>query len=282
VDYLNSTEASARVGSRTHFRPIVILVAVVLGGCSWFLPHPERSSSDIGDANTPRDGRCSLAVAQDRRSLPEQIAAEGIPTPLIIHVQSVEPSSSRNISNGQWVDFEASTRDADPPRNYATGMSRHASPAQAIPHSTPWRIEAVDAQGEVLASDARLTSGSLLTLRESEGSGYLRLDTQAASITGPRAEASRFILYKADIPDSTRPTTCDEQIRDEDFVFLRALAPSVWASVGPQGVLGVQQAESAKPASNSHSNPLCARQTERCRTDPQGGLVCVSAPVCAE
>ena len=96
----------------------------------------------------PGDGRCSLAVAQDRRSLPEQIAAEGIPTPLIIHLKSVEPSSSRNISNGQRVDFEASTRDADP---------------------------------------------------------YLRLDTQAASITGPRAEASRFILYKADIPDMRQP-----------------------------------------------------------------------------
>jgi hypothetical protein len=249
---------------------IVVLALAVLGGCSWFLPHPDSSSNVLGDADTTRDGRCSLAVAQDRRLLPRQIAAAGIPTPLIIRTRSPGASNNRNIGNDQSVEFDASTN--------------LASPAQTAPHGTAWRIKVVDTQGEALAGDATLANGSVFALREDKGSGYLRLDTRSTSTTTTvaQAEASRFVVYKADAPDSTRPTTCDEQIREGDFVFLRVLEPSAWASVDSLGALGIQGAAFGKPVPDSHSNPRCARQEERCRTDSLGGLVCVWAPVCAE
>lgn len=271
-----------RMKRRSLIRAMVVLTPFMACGCSWVMPHPARSSSVIGDADTPRDGRCSLAVAQDRRLLPDGIAATGLPSALIIHADFASAPNIRTISNGQAVAFEASTRDADPPRNYGPEMNRHGIAGPAPPRSTSWRIEVVDSQGNVPAADAALTNGSRFALREAQGSQYLRLAPKAGSTTVPRAEASLFIVYKADIPDSTRPTTCDETIRDEDFVFLRATAPSAWASLNQQGGLGISEAMAGKPASDSHSNPLCARQEERCRTDSKGGLICVSAPVCGE
>jgi hypothetical protein len=264
VDYLRKSHSSAGVNPRLRIQSIVVLV-LLLDGCSLFLPHPDKSSNVLGDADTPQDGRCSLAVASNRRSLPDLIAGEGIPTPLIIHVRSSVGSKSRTVSTGQSVDFEASTN--------------HASSAQAAQHSTAWRIQTVDARGEALADGAVLANGSVFALREDTTSGYLRLDIQAVNTTVPQTEASRFIIYKADVPDSTRPTTCDEWIRDEDFVFLRTLTPSAWASADPLGMLFVQEAVRGKPAS---SNPFCVRQEERCRTDSLGALVCVSAPVCGQ
>lgn len=265
-------------------RPVAIIGIALLCGCSWFLPHPESSSNVIGDADTPRDGRCSLAVAQHRKSLPGQIVADGVPTPLVIHMQ-FSIATNREIKSGQSIYFEASSRDADPPRNFGPDMSRHSSsPSQPIPQPLLWRIEGVDPRGTVIADNAVLMEGSLFELREPEGSSYLLLETKAANVAVPRGAASRFILYKADVPDPTRVTTCDEEIRDGDFVFVRTLAPSAWVNVASPGILRVQQfpAGSAPSPAGSNSNPRCAREEERCHVDRNGGLVCVWAPVCGD
>jgi hypothetical protein len=255
----------------------------VLGGCSWFLPHPDRASNVIGDADTPLDGRCSLAVVQNRKSLFGQIIADGVPKPLLIRIQSSD-APNREIQNGQTIFFVESTRDADPPRNFGPAMSRLQTKAQPMTRPALWRLEAVNASGNAITENAVLMDRGVVELREIEGSGYLELQARSASIAVPRTEASRFVLYKADVPDPTRPTTCDGQIRDEDFVFVRTLAPSSWVSVAATGMLEVQSvpAGATPVAVGSSRNPECAREEERCHTDSRGGLVCVWAPVCGE
>jgi hypothetical protein len=78
---------SARTRYSCAVRAIAAISLAFLGGCAWFLPHPQRSSNAIGDAETARDGRCSLAVAQTRKALFGQISADGVPRALIIHSQ---------------------------------------------------------------------------------------------------------------------------------------------------------------------------------------------------
>jgi len=254
----------AVVGSFHARRAIAAIGLALAGGCSWFLPHPQKLSNIIGDADTPQDGRCSLAVAQDRKSLFGHVAADGVPKPLTIHASI---AAAREIRNGESIFFTASTRDVD-----------------LIPQPVLWRIESVEVQGNAIAEDVVLMDRTIVELHAIDGSGYLQLQTTVASVAAPRAEASRFILYKADVPDPTRPTTCDAQIRDDDFVFMRALAPSAWVSVATTGVLEMHIAlPGSKPAPvGSNRNPDCAREEERCHTDPHGGLVCVWAPVCGE
>ena len=251
---------------RTTLCSIALVATVVLSGCSWFLPHPEKTSNVIGDADTPRDGRCSLAVAQNRRLLPGQVIADGVPKLLIIHVQS-PGATTREVRVGRSVYFDPSTREAHPPTEHAL-----------------WRIDSLPNQSNEIPEDAVLTDGSMFLLREPEGSGYLQMGSKAVRLAVPRAEASRFIILKADVPDPTRPTTCDEQIRDEDLVFMRVLAPSEWVSVAVTGILQVQPAlAGARPApGGSNTNPLCAREEEHCHTDSRGGLVCAWAPVCGD
>jgi hypothetical protein len=251
---------------RTKLCSIALVALVILSGCSWFLPHPEKTSNVIGDADTPRDGRCSLAVAQNRRLQPGQVIAYGVPKLLIIRVQSPS-ATTREVRIGRSVYFDPSTREAHPPTEHAL-----------------WRVDSVQNTGNEISEDAVLTDGSIFLLREPQGSGYLQMGSNAARLAVRRAEASRFIILKADVPDPTRPTTCDEQIRDEDFVFMRVLAPSTWVSVAATGTLQVQPALAGeRPApGGSNTNPLCAREEEHCHTDSRGGLVCAWAPVCGD
>jgi hypothetical protein len=258
---------------------VAAVALALLSGCSWFLPHPEKASNVIGDADTPEDGRCSLAVAQNRKSLTGQIIADGVPKPLIIHVQS--PSAAmRAVRFGQSIYFDPSTSDAD----------RDSKPPRSIAGHAIWRIESAQDPSTEVAEEAVLTGGSTFLLRDPSASGYLRLASKATSVAVTavtavtRAEASRFVILKADVPDSTRPTTCDEQIRDEDFVFVRILAPSTWVNVAAAGNLEVKPTPAGmRPApGGSNTNPLCAREEERCHTDSRGGLVCAWAPVCGD
>jgi hypothetical protein len=246
--------------------------AVLLSGCSWFLPRPEQASNVIGDADTPQDGRCSLAVAQNRKSLPGQIVADGVPKLMVIHLQSPN-AAARQVKFGQTVYFEASS-----------STDQETKPAQPIAARGLWRIESAQDQGAQVAEESVLMGGNTFLLSDPQGSGYVQLAGKALSLAAARSEASRFTVLKADVPDSTRPTSCDEQIRDEDFVFIRVLTPSMWVNVTATGMLEVRRTlpgtRSTPDASNA--NPLCAREEERCRTDSRGLLVCAWTPVCGD
>lgn len=254
----NSTGLLSVAGTAT------IASLVLSGGCALFFPHPNQESNVIGDADAPQDGRCSLAVAQIRKSLPAQIVADGIPTPLIIHSPSAT-ATHRGIDSGQSVYFETLTRSADAP-----------------PMSSPWlwQIESVDSTGAAVSGGGLIITGGVVNLRTHQATGYLKLD-QTTNET-KRNEASRFILYKADVPDATRPTTCDEQVRDQDFVFIGAVDSNAWVTVSDAGVLSARYALPVGIRTTSGSHPLCTREEEQCHTGPRGGLVCVWAPVCGD
>jgi hypothetical protein len=172
-----------------------------------------------------------------------------------------------------------STPDADPSRNSVLASDPRQSQPPPNARVSLWRIENADLVGNTTNEDSVLSDASVVQFRGVEGSGYLQLGARKTAVVMSGAEASRFMLYKADVPDPMRPTTCDSQIRDEDFVFARLLAPSMWVSVAASGVLEV---EKARRPLGSQSNPSCARQEERCHTDARGGLVCVWAPVHGE
>ena len=259
-----------------HLRFVAV---ICLSGCSLFLPHPDKSTSILGNAETPRDGRCSLAVVQDRKGLTRQIDAASVPVALLIHAQSSH--SMREIRNHQSIYFEASRRDADRPRIYSPEMNRHepSSPAPNTP-APSWRIESIDSRDT--EGDAVLMSGSLFELLDPQRQEYLLLGSETGDTLVSRAQGSRFMVYKADVPDPTRPTTCDEQIRDEDFVFMREVTRSTWVHVSAAGTLNIHEIAGGKMLhpNGSSQNPDCTREEERCHNDSRGGLTCAWVPVC--
>jgi hypothetical protein len=250
---------------------------VLLGGCSWILPHP----SVVPDK---RIAECPLGVLQARKDLPKTISAAGMPSPLVIRDRS-RSGEDRLIRSGQSVYFVATRHDVELLRNFGPDMSRRLisiDPAVSPPPTSLWQIEALDPDGKPLASDTLLPDPSLVRLRSVATPGYLEFGKDAQTPTAPLDRATRFALYKADVPDSTRPTTCDAQIRDGDFIFLQAVEPSMWVNVTDAGafyVTPLATRESAAPADSSR-NPRCAQDEESCHTDQDGGLICAWAPLC--
>jgi hypothetical protein len=249
----------------------------LLGGCSWILPHP----SVVPDR---RIAECSLGVLQARKELPKTRSAAGMPSPLIIRDGS-RRGEDRLIRSGQSVYFVATRHDEELLRNYGPDMSRHLisiDPAVPPPPTSLWQIETLDPKGNPLASGALMSDPSIVRLRNVAAAGYLEFGNNAQTPSAPLDRATEFALYKADVPDSTRPTTCDAQIRDGDFVFLQAVEPSTWVNVTDAGafyVTPLPTRELPAPA-DSRRNPRCAQDEERCHTDQIGGLVCAWAPVC--
>ena len=133
-----------------------------------------------------------------------------------------------------------------------------------------------------MADGEPLLDRSVVRFGVSQASGYLHLQPGAASASVAAAQASDMVIGKADVPDQTRPTTCDSLIRDGDFVFLRAIQTNTWVNVHADGGLYTQSVPySLRPgASGSDGGAKCARDRELCSTDRDGGLVCVWTPEC--
>jgi hypothetical protein len=249
----------------------------LLGACSWILPHP----SAVPDK---RIAECPLGVLQARKDLPRTISATGIPSPLVIRDRS-RSGEDRLIRSGQSVYFVATWHDVELLRSLGPARSPHLipiDPAVSPPPTSLWQIEALDPNGKPLAKDTLMSDPSVVRLRNVAATGYLEFGKDAQTPTAPLDRATRFALYKADVPDSTRPTTCDAQIRDGDFVYLQAVEPSTWVSVSDAGVFYVMPLatrESTVPA-DGRRNPRCTRDQERCHTDQDGGLICAWAPLC--
>jgi hypothetical protein len=260
-----------------HRWGVAVLAGVVaLAGCSWILPHP-TAVPDKGIAE------CPLGVLQARKELPKTISAAGMPSPLIIRGNS-RSGDDRLIRSGQSVYFVATRHDVELVRNNGSDTSRHLIPIDPAvqPATSLWQIEMLDPNGNALAGGALMSDPSVVRLRDVAAAGYLEFGKNAQIPTAPLDRATRFAIYKADVPDSTRPTTCDAQIRDGDFVFLQAVKPSTWVNVTDAGtfyVAPLPTRESPAPADSSR-NPQCAQDEERCHTDQNGGLVCAWAPVC--
>jgi hypothetical protein len=238
---------------------------LALPGCSWFLPKPDDSRRDPGLV------QCPLDVAQLRKERPVTLQARGVPALLIIRkapargadAQGADaPGADRIIRNGQSVYFIATHHDEN--RTILSLESKSASP------DTLWRVEAIDAGGIPPVPDSPLSDTSLVRLLR-PGSGYLDLSSDAQGLADLN-HAESITLFKADVPDSTRPTTCDEQLRDGDFVFLRTSARQSWVGVSDTGAFFTGPGD--------RRGNRCDQPEERCLNDQGGGLVCAWTTHC--
>jgi len=152
----------------------------------------------------------------------------------------------RLVRSGQWASF-------DLPGSPATPVLRG-------------RIEGLDPHDDPLEEGAGLTDGSRVRLRAGRHGGFVYFE-------GP-GSPSLLVIRKADVPDQTRPTTCDERLRDGDFVFLRTVSPSIWIGLSARGT------GPPVPVAAPADRKKCVRDREICRTD-RGGPVCAWAPDCS-
>ena len=235
-------------------------LGAVLAGCSspanLIFPHADVSQPP------PQSGECSLEHGQARKMLPRAPGISGIATPFVVRDAS-QPPSDKVLHGGQWVSFSLSERGA-------------GAPPPAL-----WRLEPVESAGTASASDAPLNDGDIVRLRNDHG--YLILGSGARTTRVPTIKGTPLIVVKADVPDRTRRTTCDDQVRDGDFVFLRTLAPNVWIGASAAGDIDTTIDISAPSSSATHGtdDPQCAQDHETCRTDT-GGVVCAWAPACSK
>jgi hypothetical protein len=200
---------------------------------------------------------CALEKIEARKELPRSGGIEGTATPFVIDKASFQ-DGDRRVRSGDLVAFSLNAGAAGP------------SPL----HSS--RVLALDPSGVALPPLTPLSDGSLVVWDDESAAG-------TPGITRESSAGAVFILVKADVPDRTRPTTCDDQIRAGDFVFLRTPNPSAWVTATAAGVPDIQHRLLARQStpSGGAGNPACASDHETCRTDAGGGLVCVWAPSCA-
>lgn len=235
-------------------------LAAFLTGCAsrdnLLFPHPDVSSAPL------EPGECSLEHGQARKMLPRAPGISGIATPFVLRETS-PPVADRIVRGGQLISLSLSER-----------------PAGTAPPAV-WRLETVESAGVASAADAPLMDGDIVRLRND--SGYLMLGSGPRITSGPTTKGTPLIVVKADVPDRTRRTTCDDQVRDGDFVFLRTLAPNLWVGATAGGDIDPKIDMSAPaPAAAETDDSRCAQDHETCRTDEGGGLVCAWAPACAK
>jgi hypothetical protein len=245
----------------------LLLGAPILSGCSLVLPHPEKALPDQGIE------QCSLDTLQYRRELPTKITAQGTAVPMI--VRHVPPGPDRLLRNGQSIYFNDTHPHASVSNNQDLGdrIMISLNPLIAPKDSSVWILDAVEKESGAAPADSFLSNRVVIRLRTSTGD-YLRVVNGQLSTSSSINNASHFVVYKIDVPDSTRRTSCDEQLRDGDFVFLEALEPSLWLDSSSDGTL--------HGATESGSNGAeCVQERQRCYTDDRGGLVCAWAPKCS-
>jgi hypothetical protein len=244
-----------------------LLVGVpLLDGCSLVLPHPSAAPPDRGIEE------CSLDVLEYRRQLPNRIAAQGVAVPVI--VRHATPDDERLLRSGQAIYFVDTHPQADASQSDSGDRQMISMHTSHLPKdSSIWILEAVDKADGASPEASAVSDRALIRLRSSKG-GYLRLVDGQPSVSANLENASRLVVYKIDVPDSTRPTSCDERLRDGDFVFLEALEPNRWLDSSSDGTLR------SIPANDSNAAP-CVQERQRCYTDERGGLACAWGPKCS-
>ena len=177
---------------------------------------------------------------------------------LVINRLSSRSLSDPTIHDRSFVDFssdQSSVNTAD--------KSRHT-----------WRVDLLHTPSP-RPSPHRLSDGDLIYLWNVTSHRYLRVSSPAAADVKHRSDASIFALYKADVTNPNRPSTCDAQVRDGAYVYIRALEPSTWFSVS-DGVLepAPLQPRLASDPAQLPEGPANSVADQRCRTDERDQLLC--------
>jgi len=238
-----------RVRFKTASKALIFAFAAPICGCA-SQGAPAREAASAED-NAPQFRPCSLEQVQSRKTLSRHPDITGVATPLLIHI-AAPIGSERLVRNGEVISFS----------------SRHGeASAQGAP---PWLLETLDPAGRPAADATPLSDGNMIRLR-------------TAVVNSQSAKDPPLVIVKADVPDQSRPTTCDAQIRDGDFVFIHTISPSAWLNAAPATGTPVPNAETMPHSVlvNGSEDPSCVQDHETCVTDKAGGLVCAWAPSCA-
>jgi len=93
-----------------------------------------------------------------------------------------------------------------------------------------------------------------------------------------------LVIVKADVPEARNPRTCDNQLRNGDFVFVRTFSPPIWLGATATGELAVttKQLDLQTDPIRTTIPSQCTAITERCRYNTRSGRRCVWAPACAK
>lgn len=219
-----------------------------VSGCSMFLPHPLPSTGPTAGALDTRG--CSLERDRGRQISPCEQNAVGEPTLLIIR-----------RSTGSPADPIIHDRDL-------VGFSSDGSTGQAdVGSRTQWQVVLLR-KPSPRPSPQPLTDGDLIYLRDAGAHRYLRVSSAGAPTVDARrrSDAAVFALYKADVENPNRPGTCDDRVRDGDYIYLRALEPSLWFTVSDGALRAVRVALPKRESSTVAD--------QRCRTDEGNQLIC--------
>jgi len=211
---------------------------------------PTFEAVDSAD-DAPHFKPCSLEQMQLRKTLSRHPDISGVATLLLIHI-AVPRGSERLVRSGEAISFSSQSGEAS---------------ARAV---SPWLLETLDPAGRPAVDGMPLSDGNMIRLRTVPNS---------STDTGPP-----LVIVKADVPDQNRPTTCDAQIRDGDFVFIHTISPGAWFMEAPASGTPLPVAGTLPHSLlvNGTQDPSCVQDRETCITDKGGGLVCAWAPACAK
>jgi hypothetical protein len=255
---------SARRWSGHGSRIIVLALNVLcVCACSMILPRPLTLEDPAGDSLDT--GRCSLELDQSRQVAACAISAAGAPALITIRL-STRSSPDPGIRDRSLVEFASDRSSAD----------------TSYPLGGKWRVDLMHTASPS-PSPHRLADGDLIYLWNVTAHRYLRVSSSERAVADARhrSDASIFALYKADVTNPNRPSTCDIHVRDGDYVLIRALGPSTWFSVSD----GALRATSPRPPPERGQGVLTDGESksasdQSCRTDERNQLLCGWAPHC--
>lgn len=194
-------------------------------------------------------------------------AIAGVATPFIVRNAAGGPAN-QILRSGESMTFTVNER------NYNKN-------AAAI-----WWLETLDLTGLPKLGASPLIDGSIVHFRRVHSlDKLLRQDGGAEpSESSVVPESSILVIIKADVPALKNPRTCDDQLRNGDFVFVRTVNPPIWLGATATGELAAMSTQpdlQTDPARTQFS-PRCTMITEHCRSDRFSGQLCVWASACVK
>jgi hypothetical protein len=232
----------------------VIAGAALVSGCAWVLPKPSAANTGLGASGTGT--ACQLDQSEARRNVIDHVTAIGIPSPAAI-LRTDGRASDRTIRNGDRITLRA----------FTLADGNHASLGAETATLT------VASVGGVGSDPVEIRGDSVVLLQAHDERPTVAAAQKGESDSSSSPTSDEFVIYKADVADPNRPTTCDNILRDGDLVYLRTVVPSAWVEVRDRALQ--RESQPIRPEA------MCRASEQHCYTDRYGGLVCARLANCA-
>jgi hypothetical protein len=229
-------------------------------------PDPAFGASDDDDPSRKLRGECDAARIEMRKDIAKSPGVSGIATPFIVRHAGEHANSI--LRSGESMTFTANERNAK------------------IPSPAIWWLETLDRTGLPKLGSSPLLDGGVVHFRRLRSlDELLRQDggtEPSEDIVVP--PDSMLVIIKADVPEAKNPSTCDAQLRNGDFVFVRTFSHPMWLGATATGELAVTttQPDLQTDPARRQCTSQCTTLTERCRSAARSGRLCVWVSECAK